>query len=318
MLMHLQDAASLRCIGNSSLEFMRSQFTASNDSLKLRKLANRVMYPSVKINVCHVTLHIDYNQINGNITIEFGEATNHTGSYLGIEVWYPLVKEKDSVVAYIDYVCSSKNFCDQIFVNEWIHWLANIKHEPLQDKLIYLLPTSIQLEKCDVAGELAECSNGICAVQGNKMLSNITVSTGCVANASTLTSILYVKFLSIEFQPSECEELLYYCVSDGCNRKPTIIQVWRQIADLFILIEYIFEGLRDRNELDEILNQLFKKPPNTEEDLSNMYTTTHVDYSSTIMIWSGCTIVFLVVAYICRCTFCSRESEGYRETSTNA
>jgi hypothetical protein len=297
---------------------MRSEFTSSDDSLTLKKLTDRVTYPSVMTSVCHVTIHIDHDQINGNITIQFNEITNHTGNYFGIEIWYPLIKENDSVVSYIDYVCSWKNLCDQIFINQWIYVLANIKHEPLQDKLIYLLSASTQLWKCDVAGKLTECSNGICAIEYNSILNNNTLFTGCITNSSTLTSDLYVKIQSIEFKSMDYEELSYICMSNGCNSKSTLFNVLTQIAILVDpIIESILKDLRLRHIFAKAFNQLNKELQERTEDPSNMYATTRSNDSSTIIFWSSC-IFFIVLIGICihRCCSCCRNSEGYTTTPT--
>jgi hypothetical protein len=133
-LTYLQDAYCLTCIRNSSLEITRREFTLSNDSLTLRKIMDKSMYRSVTSSICHVTIRIDYNQINGNVTLRFGERTNYTGNYIGIETWIPLVKENNSIVSYINYMCSSSDLCDQIFVNKWIHRLANIKYQLLKKR----------------------------------------------------------------------------------------------------------------------------------------------------------------------------------------
>jgi len=319
VLVHLQDAYSLMCIGNSSLNIMRSEFTSSNGSLKLEKLTDRVTYPSVTTSVCHVTIFIDHDLINGNIIIEFNEITNHTGNYFGIEISYPLIKENDSVVSYIDYVCSWKNLCDQIFINQWIYLLANIKHKPLQDKLIYRLSASTKLWKCDVAGKLTECSNGLCFIQYNPILDNTTLFTDCITNSSTLPSYLYVKFRSIEFKSMEYEELLYTCMSNGCDSKSTFIYVWTEIAILFDpIIESILKDLRFRHMIERASNQAIENLRKITKDQLNMYTTTRSNDSSTIIKWfSGIIVIVLIGICIHCCCSCFRNLEEYTSTPTS-
>jgi hypothetical protein len=318
VLAHLQNASTLVCIANSSLEILRSELLSTNDSVTLQKLHNKTAYPYKKSSVCHVTIHTDYNQINGNVTVEFGEDTNHTGNYFGIETWFPLTKENKSILSSIDYVCSLNNLCDQIFVEKWIYWLAEMNHETLQDKLISLLTSDIQSSRCDVAGRLAECSGGVCVAEYNANINKTAIGTGCIDDAFTIDKELYMKMQSIKLQSIQYEELTYFCSSDKCNDDSTFKHVWKETSSLFDFIKPIVHWLRLQNRCRASLNCTVAKLKPKKEVSSNVPVSRSNNYSSTTLFWSSFISIIIVLTGICvGCYYLyHRNSQGYTPTPT--
>jgi len=83
-------------------------------------LKNLVIKQSVhlqkKNSLCYVKIYIDFNQTEDNVIIEFSHDTNHTADYLSIETCFSLAKMNDSIINYVNHVCSSVDLCDQMFI----------------------------------------------------------------------------------------------------------------------------------------------------------------------------------------------------------
>jgi hypothetical protein len=211
-------------------------------------------------------------------------------------------QRENSVVSYINYVCSSNDLCDQIFVKRWVRQLANIKHASLENELIHLLASDAFLGKCYVTDKLVECSTGMCIAAYNAILDNNTLKTGCIDNASMIRSLLYVKIQSVECQPMQYEELIYTCMSDECNSQSTFIHVLEQTANLLYFFEPIPDWLRSEIKFKELLNHWLDKLKKKRKDLSTINATKNNDYWSTTEIWSGCIcIILIIMVCICCC-----------------
>jgi hypothetical protein len=307
ILLHFHNGHGLDCIANSSLKISRSNLTLNSKPVILHKLSNKTIRSFSKNSLCHVRIYIDYNQTDGDVIIEFGLNTNHTAGYLSIETWFPLVKGNDSIRSYVDHVCSLDDLCDRIFVETWINSLANIKHEPLQNKLIYLLASKIHSGKCDVAGILTQCSSGMCVVKYNANIRMTTNGTGCIDNVSSTATELYVKIQSIRLQPMRYEEIIYTCMSDQCNNPSTFKRIWRQTTILFDYIEPIMKWLRFRNHIKQLFSETFNRVQTVMEDQSHWHETTTTDYFSLSTVSSICIlIIFLGFIWACCCVFCCK------------
>ena len=311
LLLHLHRSYSIVCLAKSSFEISRTELSSTNDSFALQKLINKTRHSSVKASVCHVTISIDYHQTDGGVIIGFGQNTNRTRDYFGFESRLPLVKANDSIVIYIDYVCSWDDLCDQRFVDKWIYWLLNIKYESLQDKLIDLLTSDVQLNRCYTADRLTECSSGMCLAGHHSILSNIDFDTYCIGNTSSINSVLYVKMQSIEFKPMEYDGLVYICTSDECNGKLTFNRVLKETEHLINVIEPIADWLRLSNRVKKLFDQWTQTVRKVTGYQPNDDVTTHSYYSSTTRSWwYGRSPLFLfVAAFLFCCAYCCKESE---------
>lgn len=185
ILVYFHKVHSLICISNHSFTISRSELTSGNDLFILKKINNKTIHSYTTNNLCHVTIFIDYNQIGGNVIIKFNFDTVRKTDSFSIETLFPLIKENDSIISNINYVCSTDDLCDQIFIETWLQRLANIKYEPLQDKLIYILPSNIQSDKCYTTNKVTQYSNDTCDAEYNSNNRNIVPTSNCLANAST-------------------------------------------------------------------------------------------------------------------------------------
>jgi hypothetical protein len=318
ILVYIHDAHSLNCIANSLFKISRSELTSSNDSFIIQQISNKTIHSSTTRNLCHVTIFIDYSRPDGYVIIKFGMDTDRTVNYFGIETWFPLVKGNDSIISDVELVCSSHDLCDRIFVENWIHRLANIKYGPLQDELIYLLASNNYSSKCNIGGELTQCSSGMCAAECNGNINNIGVRMGCIDNVSATTTVLYVKIQSIELQPMQYEKLSYICMSDGCNSLSTFERVSMKTANFFDRIRLIMKWLHFRIRIKQSRNQLHKRTQEIIRDSSTRYAITSTNYLSPKVVWSS-SIFFILLVFICICCsyLCCRKSKGYTATPTS-
>ncbi len=198
-------------------------------------------------------------------------------------------------------MCSSNHTCDQDFVNNWIYSLADIRHETLQNKLIYLLGSKIHSGKCYVAGVLTQCSSGMCTYNTN--FSKTTIGTSCVDNASSIATELYVKIHSINLQPMQYEEMKYTCMSDQCNSLSMFKHVSMETKILFNYTEPIMKWLqlRFRDQIRRLIHETFTRERTRMQDQSHRHATTTPGY------WplSKASSIRLLIVFICiMCTCC--------------
>ncbi|CAF1080364.1 unnamed protein product [Adineta steineri] len=312
ILIHLQNVLTLFCIKNSSLEILRNDFLLNNGSFTLRKLRNKTIYSYEKNAICHVKICIDYSQINGNISIEFGEINNHTGNYIGLEIWFPLIKKYNSILSCIDYICSTGNLCDQIFVEKWIYWLTNRNHEILQNNLINLLTFGNQSGTCDIIGKPILCSSRVCVAEYIENSNNTVLGNGCSEESSLMHIEVYVKIQSIELRSIQYKELLYFCTSHNCNDELTFKHVWKETSSLFNLFKPILNWLRLRNRTNLSSTSTSTNQPKKIESQLNINK-----YSSRTLFWLFF-LFFMILIGITSGFYCFyyKKWQGYIATRT--
>jgi hypothetical protein len=147
---------------------------------------------------------------------------------------------------------------------------------------------------------------------------NTSLRTGCRYNASMITSPLYVKMQSVEYQPMVYEELTYNCMSDECNSQSTFRRVWNQTASLFEFVNSIEDWLRSEKILKILLDRASEKRQKKMKDRSYMHVTTSNYYPSIAAVSFGCIYIVLVIVSCIFCYIkCRSRSEGYATTPTS-
>ncbi|UJR20164.1 hypothetical protein I4U23_023296 [Adineta vaga] len=315
ILISLQNICSLLCITNSSLEISRTELLSTHNSSTFQQLYNKTIFSYKKNSVCHVTIYIEYNIANSNITIDFGETTNLTENYISFETWFPLTKEHNPVTSTIDFTCSTNNLCDRMFIEKWIHWLAKIKHEIIQMNLIYLLTFGNHSSRCDIAGKSTDCSSGICIAEYTAMRNYSVLGAGCIDDLDLNTIDLSMKMESIDFRSIEYKTVQYICTRDNCNDESTFRLVWNETATLFDYFKPIVSWLRRRRNRSS-RNSSMGKPPKTKDLLSIRKN----NFSAKILIRLSCFIIISIIVGITGVYYYRhhRNRRAYSAASTTA
>ncbi|CAF1116251.1 unnamed protein product [Adineta ricciae] len=248
LLISFQNIYSLICIANNSLEIPRHERFSTIHSSTLQQLQNKTIYAHKKTNICHVTVYIDSNLTNGNVTIDFDEAINHAvNNSISFEIWFPLTKGNGSIISTIDFICSTHDLCDRLFVEKWLPWLVEIKYDVIQMNLIYLLTFGNHSGRCDVAGRSTTCSSGKCIAEYTGLRNSSILGAGCIDKMDLATVDLSMKMESMEFRSIQYKAIQYICTRDNCNDESTFRLVWKETGSLVDYFKPIVSWSRRQN-----------------------------------------------------------------------
>ena len=314
---------SLICATNGSFEISRSELLSNNSLFILREHGKQTAQNSISNSVCHVTIIIDCYQEDSNVTVTYGSGNNRTGNYFAIETLFPLSKENDSIHNTIDYTCSSYDFCDRRFVQTWIRLLVSLKQDLFHNTLINILGSGVRSDQCFTENQLVECSSGMCAASYNPDINNTTVEIGCMGDDPSLSTGLFVKIKSIEFEPIHIAEFHYVCMTHACTSRFTFTRLVRETEKLFYPIKPIAEWLHSKNDFRQQLHRVYKQMLEAYEFKWEIPLKFKLDRRRTNDSWGATALwvfslcAFVSIAFSVWCIIrCNRKPDGYRSTPT--
>ncbi|CAF3978963.1 unnamed protein product [Rotaria magnacalcarata] len=140
---------------------------------------------------CRVTVSVEYN-VKGDdyVNVIYGEAVNDTCEYMTFETSFTSENDQQSMVSYIDYVCSSNNFCEHTFVRQWVKQLLGTENNPLHTAITYILSNSSELTKCNWKHATPECASHLCFALYDELKNVPLKNDSCLANRSSGTEYL--------------------------------------------------------------------------------------------------------------------------------
>ncbi|CAF0903768.1 unnamed protein product [Rotaria sordida] len=162
--------------------------------------------------VCHVTIIVEYNiQGDDYVNITYDEPASDTCDYMEFGTTFTLENDQQSMVSYIDYVCSSHDFCEHTFVKQWVKRLLGTDDNSLHTAITYLLSNSSESTKCYWKHATSDCASHMCFALYDE-LKNIPLNNGsCLENRSLGSIYIYVKIKQIESVHSLPIEFEYKC-----------------------------------------------------------------------------------------------------------
>ncbi|CAF1227048.1 unnamed protein product [Rotaria magnacalcarata] len=164
---------------------------------------------------CRVTVSVEYN-VKGDdyVNVIYGEAVNDTCEYMTFETSFTSENDQQSMVSYIDYVCSSNNFCEHTFVRQWVKQLLGTENNPLHTAITYILSNSSELTKCNWKHATPECASHLCFALYDELKNVPLKNDSCLANRSSGSVYIYVNTKLIDSIQSSPIELDYKCMKN--------------------------------------------------------------------------------------------------------
>ncbi|CAF3086182.1 unnamed protein product [Rotaria sp. Silwood2] len=165
--------------------------------------------------VCRVTIIVDYNvEGDDHVNVTYGEAVSDTCDYMEFGTTFTLQNDQQSMVSYIDYVCSSNHFCEHTFVNQWVKQLLGTDYNPLHTSITHLLSNSSESTRCYWKNVTSDCASHMCFALYDE-LKNIPLNNGsCLENRSSGSIYIYVKTKLIESAQNSPIEFEYNCMKN--------------------------------------------------------------------------------------------------------
>ena len=156
----------------------------------------------------------------------------------------------------IDYVCSSSDYCESDFVENWVPWLRSADYTVAEEKIGTIMPQMVGQDNdrglCYNGSRVQTCSSRFCTIERHDGV----LSQGCLDSSNDLTSLLekepiIVKLLSgsvsvvTTFNVSTINlhefngdiaslltknypykrNLFLFCVLDKCNEESALLNV---------------------------------------------------------------------------------------------
>ncbi|CAF2893156.1 unnamed protein product [Rotaria sp. Silwood2] len=305
---------NLSCMSNDIFTISRNEILSSNGLFTLEKFSNKTTNSTIKNNICYVKILIDYDQIDGYVTIQFKQNINYTVNKLTFETSFLFNEYNDSIINSIEYSCSSDDLCDKKFINRWIRWIIDINYVQLKNQFINITTFDIQSNRCYiVSGKITECSNFMCSNNYKTILNY----KDCLSNQLIITKSLYIKMESIDLQNLKYEKLVYSCMSEKCLNERIFNYIWEKSLFLFHGTNFIVSSIDYTNRVNSLLASSSKNHLISMKGQSNNYIIAYIQNYSTnpiVLICFFTMVLFIICCCWCCSCLCSTTSKQCLET----
>lgn len=161
---------------------------------------------------CRVTISVDYN-VHGEdyVSVTYGGIINDTCDYMEFGTTLTSEHSHQSIVSYIDYACSSRHFCEQAFVTDWMKQLLGTDHNPLNTAINYLMTDSTESAICNWKTATSECASHMCFALYDELKNVPLKNAACSNGRSSGSTYIYVKTKFIGSAKGSPIELDYKC-----------------------------------------------------------------------------------------------------------
>lgn len=210
LFVSVQNLYGLMCHSNGSFYFSRNTFNWNNISSTLFNIKNEF---TTKNSVCHVRIAVDYNNVKNNyVIIKFDSQTNLNITHIEFGSTINLKKnEVQSVTSYLDYSCSSGNFCDRIFLNDWAKQLLSSNDNPLHSSFTSAWnKSSITPNACNSKQPKIECTSYLCFTIYEELKSLSYGKFQCIDESSTNPVSISIKTRGDNVND-------YHCIKNHCT-----------------------------------------------------------------------------------------------------
>ncbi|CAF3407297.1 unnamed protein product [Rotaria sp. Silwood1] len=239
--------------------------------------------------VCHVTIIIDYNiQGEDYVNVTYGELVSDICDYMEFGTTFTLKDDQQSIVSYIDYICSSHHFCEYTFVNQWAKQLLGTDYNPLHTSITHLLSDSSESSKCYWNSATSDCASYMCFALYDELKDIPLSNDSCLENHSSGSIYIYVKTKLIESSQSSPIEFEYKCThSLSCSHQtftsiPINLRSTNFSSTLIELDQKIKSFLNNINRCDIYMEADYRQHDghvtiNYDEPKSNIHQSMSVD-----------------------------------------
>ncbi|CAF3655309.1 unnamed protein product [Rotaria socialis] len=243
LLVSVQNLNALLCYSKGSFYFSRHTFNWNDFSSILFNIKNEVIANN---SICNVRITIDYNGDRNNyVVIKFGSPTHQHNT--NIEFGSTIFFHKNdilSIVSYFDYSCSSGDFCDRIFLNNWAKRLLNSNDNSLHTSFTSLWKTSHSSTSiCNAKQATNECTSHLCFNVYDELKNFTYGKAQCKDKSSTNPVYIHIKTFGENSNDYQC--IKNHCTGEvSYNSTLDKMHAWQSINNVIMM---------NSTELNEII-----------------------------------------------------------------
>jgi hypothetical protein len=214
LLLFPYDLNCLRCIDSGRHEGHFNDYGTTQFEEALNNLAYRTI-DNTHIGRCHVT--IELISIHHKFVIEYrgNNITSQLSDTLNIRTEFVLTKillNASGIQNTLTYVCSSSDFCDLKYIDNWLPWLFRIDFSQLGNQLNSEIATKNYSKDepmtCYTMGKEKPCSSHVCqAVQNENETTTQCTEQDQIPEALKSIESIDKSTVSESFDPNKLPEL---------------------------------------------------------------------------------------------------------------